>query len=383
MRMPRQALLWMSLFLAAVAALALLLGAPLARAFMANPAFNGMILFVLLVGLVVNYRQVLILRPEIAWIEHFRRTETPEDAALPQTRLLGAMARLLGERHGREFTLSTTSLRTLLDGIRSRLDESRDLSRYFIGLLVFLGLLGTFWGLLETLGGVRDVVARLNLGGEDLTGAFRNLQRGIERPLSGLGTAFSSSLFGLAGALVLGFVDLQAGHAQNRFYNDLEEWLSGRTRLSSGALGAEGEASVPAYIQALLEQTADSLDKLQRIMARSEEERRGSDRHLAVLGGEIAGLMEQLRGEQKGLLGLARTQSELQGVLARLAEATEARGGHEAAVREQLTRLAAGMQALREDLAADRGQLIETLREEIRLLTRTLGRFAEGGRREG
>lgn len=380
MRQPGPALTWMSLFLAVVALLALLLAAPLARAFLANPAFNGMILFVLLTGLIVNYRQVLVLKPEVDWVRRFRRSESPEDVPAPQTRLLGAMARLLGERHGQQFTLSTTSLRTLLDGIRSRLDESRDLSRYFIGLLVFLGLLGTFWGLLETLGGVRDVVAGLNLGGDDVATAFQALQSGIEQPLSGLGTAFSSSLFGLAGALVLGFIDLQAGHAQNRFYNELEEWLSERTRLSSGALGAEGEGSVPVYIQALLEQTADSLDKLQRIMARSEEERRSADQHLAALSGEMAGLMEQLRSEQKGMLGLARTQNELQSVLQQLAEATGARGEHEAAMREQLTRVAATMDALRGDLGDDRGQLIETLREEIRLLTRTVARLADGNR---
>src|SRR5207237_6527456 len=143
------------------------------------------------------------------------------------------------------------------DGLASRLDETRETSRYLIGTLVFLGLLGTFYGLLETVRSVGGVIATLNVGASDIARAFADLKSGLETPLHGMATAFSSSLFGLAGSLVLGFLDLQAGQAQNRFYNDLEEWLSTYTRLSSGPFGAGGDAAVPAYIQALLVQTAD------------------------------------------------------------------------------------------------------------------------------
>lgn len=380
MRNTRNALIWMSLFLLAVALVVAVLSVPLARAFMANPVFNGLILFVLLAGLVINYRQVLILAPEARWIERFRRADAPDAAMLPRTRLLGTMARLLTGRHGEQFTLSTTSLRTLLDGIRSRLDESRDISRYIIGLLVFLGLLGTFWGLLDTLRGVSAVISGLNLGGEDVSTAFRGLQAGLEAPLSGLGTAFSSSLFGLAGALVLGFIDLQAGHAQNRFYNELEEWLAGQTRLSSGALTAEGEGSVPAYIQALLEQTADSLDKLQRIMSKGEETRRATDQRLEALIGEVGALAEQARSDHKALLGVVRTQGELQGVLQALAESTSERSDTDQQMREQLHRLAQSLDGVRDTLGAERSELVDTLREEVRLLTRTVARVSEGGR---
>ncbi len=198
------------------------------------------------------------------------------------------MARMLELRHGGRVSLSATSLQTLLDGIGSRLDESRETSRYLIGVLVFLGLLGTFYGLLETVRSVGGVIGGLNVGGTDLSSAFANLKSGLESPLSGMSTAFSSSLFGLAGSLVLGFLDLQAGQAQNRFYNDLEEWLSTYTRLSGGALGDGGDASVPAYIQALLEQTADSLENLQRIMARGEESRIGANSTLASLTDRLA-----------------------------------------------------------------------------------------------
>jgi hypothetical protein len=377
MRNTRNALIWMSLFLLAVAVVVGLLIGPLTRAFMANPVFNGMILTVLLAGLMINYRQVVILSPETRWIERFRRADAPEAATLPRTRLLGAMARLLTGRHGEQFTLSTTSLRTLLDGIRARLDESRDLSRYIIGLLVFLGLLGTFWGLLETLGGVSAVISGLHLGGEDVSLAFRGLQEGLEVPLSGLGTAFSSSLFGLAGALVLGFIDLQSGHAQNRFYNELEEWLAGQTRLSSGALVAEGEGSVPAYIQALLEQTADSLDKLQRVMARGEDNRRAAEQRLESLIEEVGALAEQGRGDHKALLTMVRTQGELQSVLQSLAESTDSRVATDYQLREQLQNLGQTLDGVRQELGASRTEVTDALREEIRLLARTVARAGE------
>jgi flagellar biosynthesis chaperone FliJ len=380
MRNTRNALIWMTLFLMAVAIVVALLFGPLTRAFMANPVFNGMILVVLFAGLVINYRQVLILAPEMRWIERFRRADAPDAAVMPRTRLLGAMARLLTGRHGEQFTLSTMSLRTLLDGIRARLDESRDISRYIIGLLVFLGLLGTFWGLLETLGGVSAVISGLHLGGEDVSIAFRGLQEGLEVPLSGLGTAFSSSLFGLAGALVLGFIDLQSGHAQNRFYNELEEWLAGQTRLSSGALAGEGEASVPAYIQALLEQTADSLDKLQRVMARGEDNRRAAEQRLESLIEEVGALAEQSRGDHKAMMTMVRTQGELQGVLQTLAQSTDNAATTDAQVRDQLHQLTQALDTVRQELGVDRTELTEVLREEIRLLARTLARAGDQSR---
>lgn len=373
MRNPNRVLLWISVFLAAVAALAGLLFAPLSEAFLANPIFNGMILLVLFIGLVINARQVLILKPEVEWVEGFRASGAGNAPDIAGSRLLGSMAQMLTGRRGDSFSLSAMSLRTVLDGIRMRLDESRDVSRYLIGLLVFLGLLGTFWGLLDTLRAVGNVIGGLEMTvGGDAAAIFSQLRDGLESPLSGMGTAFSSSLFGLAGALVLGFVDLQASHAQSRFYNDLEEWLSGQTRLSSGALSGDAEGSVPAYIQALLENTADSLDKLQRIMARGDEERRAVDARMIELTEEVSRLADQGRSEQKGLISLTRTQAELQGVLLRLSEATEAQTGQSGEQLEQLRAMVHGVHDLRTDLSADRERLISELRDEIRLLTRTL-----------
>lgn len=377
MRNPYRALIWMSLFLLAVAIVCAILAAPLRSAFLANPVFNGMILAVLIIGLVINYRQVVVLAPEVRWIEHFRSAEGEVD--LPRSQLLGSMARMLTGRYGDHFSLSALSLRALLDGIRSRLDEARDLSRYIVGLLVFLGLLGTFWGLLETLRAVANVISGLDLQGQGTAGMFGDLKRGLQQPLSGMGTAFSSSLFGLAGALVLGFIDLQAGHAQNRFYNDLEEWLSGQTRLAATGLPGEGEGSVPAYIQALLEQTADGLDKLQRVMTRGENERRAADNKLLDLTEQIANLCEQARGEQKSRAALTRMQAELQGTLDRLADGLAGNEAYAQAAGESLRQIAQGIGHLRQELSGSRDRLSSELREEVRLLVRTVSHL--GGER--
>lgn len=379
MRKPSRVLVWMILVLAAVVVICLLLANPLGRAFMANPAFNGLILVVLAIGLFINFRQVWILRPEARWFEAYASESVEAVPDPPRTGLLAPAARLLTGRRGEQLNLSTLSMRAVLDGIRARLDESRDLSRYITGLLIFLGLLGTFWGLLDTLRGVGDVINNLQLEAGSVGQMFHQLKNGLAEPLSGMGTAFSSSLFGLAGALVLGLFDLQAGHAQNRFYNDLEEWLAGQTRLSSGGVGGEGEQSVPAYIQALLEQTADSLDKLQRVMARSEEERRAADSKLLGLTEQIAALAEQARSEQKGLLSLTKAQSELHGVLSELSETLSAKREGDAEMSHAMRNVDGRLGAIYEEISKGREQVVNELRDELRLLSRTVARGAHPG----
>jgi hypothetical protein len=231
----------MVLFLAIVAGLAWLLHGPLIQAFFYNPALNGLIAAVFLLGIAENFRQVLILNPEVGWIKNFR-SDRPVSSTEP-LRMLAPMAAMLGERKGGRISLSAIATRSLLDGIASRLEEQRDLSRYVIGLLIFLGLLGTFWGLLETVGAVSEVIKGLNTKAGDVSALFNDLQAGLRAPLSGMGTAFGTSLFGLAGSLVIGFLDLQAGQAQNRFYNELEDWLAGLTRVGGGGV-ADGDQPV-------------------------------------------------------------------------------------------------------------------------------------------
>ena len=374
----------MILFLVLVAALAVALGRPLLNAFMGNPGVNGVILVILLAGIGYIFRQVLLLDPEIDWIENFRYQQAddaraPEGAAAP--RLLAPMARMLGTRQGRRVSLSATSLQTLLDGIGSRLAETRETSRYLIGVLIFLGLLGTFYGLLETVRSVGGVLGGLNVGGSDAARAFADLKSGLESPLAGMSTAFSSSLFGLAGSLVLGFLDLQAGQAQNRFYNDLEEWLSTYTRLSGGQLGDGGDGSVPAYIQALLEQTADSLENLQRILARSEESRIGANATLAGLTDRLGVLGEQMKAGQILMVRLAENQLELKPSLTRLADVAEGSLGHDDVLRSHLRNIEAYLARLTEDVVQGRAQSVQELRSEIRILARTIAALAEEGRR--
>ena len=377
-------LLRMSIFLGLVAALAYGLNRPLLAAFMGNPAVNGVILGILVAGIIYIFRQVLLLDPEIDWIEGFRQRLANRDLSAPPgraPRLLGPMARMLGSRQGGRVSLSATSLQTLLDGIASRLDETRETSRYLIGVLVFLGLLGTFYGLLETVRSVGGVIGALDVSASDLARAFADLKAGLESPLHGMATAFSSSLFGLAGSLVLGFLDLQAGQAQNRFYNDLEEWLSTYTRLSTGPFGDSGEGSVPAYIQALLEQTADSLENLQRLLTRSEEGRIAANTTLAGLSDRLGAIGEYMNAGQGLMARLTDSQTELQPALARLAAAAENSLGQDDVLRTHLRNIEGYMARLIEDTAEGRAQSVHELRSEIRLLARTIAALADEGSR--
>lgn len=371
----------MAVFVAIVAGIAALLSPALYRYFMGNPAVNGMILGILVLGVIYIFRQVLLLNPEVTWLESFRRNQA-NVSTQNMPRLLSPMATMLGERRSGRVSLSAVSLRALLDGIGTRLDETRETSRYMIGLLVFLGLLGTFYGLLETVQSVGGVIGTLSAGASDPVHAFNDLKNGLQAPLGGMGTAFSASLFGLAGSLVLGFLDLQAGLAQNRFYHDLEEYLSGYTRLSGGGVaGDAGEASVPAFIQALLEQTADSLDNLQRILGRGEESRISANANVMALTERLSTLTDQMRAEQNLLLRLAEQQVELKPVLSRLADATSNGPlGHEE-TRGHLRNIEVYLARLAEDVAQGRGEATQEIRSEIRLLARTIAALAEESER--
>lgn len=384
MRGPQRFLVRMAVFLVLVAALAVALGHPLFAAFMGNPGVNGVILGILVAGIAFIFRQVVSLGPASGWIDNFRVRLANRDLTAPpgpSPRLLAPMARMLGSRQGGRVSLSPASLQTLLDGIASRLDETRETSRYLIGVLVFLGLLGTFYGLLETVRSVGGVIGALNVGASDLSRAFADLKAGLESPLHGMSTAFSSSLFGLAGSLVLGFLDLQAGQAQNRFYNDLEEWLSTYTRLSSGPFGDGSETSMPAYLHALLEQTADSLENLQRILIRSEESRSGANSTLAGLTDRLATLSEHMRAGQVLMVRLAENQMELKPSLERLATVAENSLGQDDVLRTHLRNIEAYMARLAEDVAEGRAQSVQEIRGEIRLVARTIAALAEEGSR--
>lgn len=229
----------MTIFLTLVILIAAILSEQLISAFRQNPFLNGMIATALLVGVFYMFGQVARLYPEIRWVNAFRIAD-PGIAVSHRPVLLAPMATMLRDRTG-SLQLSTTAMGTIMDSIASRLDEARDTGRYLVGLMVFLGLLGTFWGLLETISSVSRVIAALDTKASDSVLIFEELKSGLAAPLKGMGTAFASSLLGLAGSLVLGFLDLQVSQSQNRFYNELEEWLSGITELVPGGPVGSGE----------------------------------------------------------------------------------------------------------------------------------------------
>ena len=382
MTRPQRYIVRMIVFLVIVAAACAALAPQLQSAFRANIMLNGLIVGVMFLGIIYIFRQVIVLRPEIAWLENLAQASQggqvfPGNLTEKRPpRLLAPMATMLGERRGR-ISLSALSMRSLLDGIQSRIEESHEISRYLIGLLIFLGLLGTFWGLLETINAVGATIADLSGSAADPAALFEEMKRGLQRPLSGMGTAFSSSLFGLAGSLVLGFLELQAGQAHNRFLNELEEWLSGVTRLSSAGPVGDGDQSVPAFIQALLEKTADSLDQLQHVISRSEGERTSVNQNLVALTERLSTLTDQMRAEQGVLMRLVETQSDMKGLLTRLGEWNPAASGMDETTRTHIRNLDLRLEHLLNDAATGREYAVQEIRGEIRLLTRTIAAMAE------
>ena len=240
---PRIYLVRMGVFLILVGFIGFILYRQLIGAFMGNPGLNGLIVGVLFVGIVLAGRQVIRLFREIRWVNHVSGADARTLARPPV--LLAPMSSLIGDPSARAgLTVATT--RSLLDSISARLDENRELVRYLAGLLVFLGLLGTFWGLIETVNSVGRIIGSLRTG-SDAAVLFDELKTNLAAPLSGMGVSFSASLFGLAGSLILGFLDLQAGQAQNRFYTELEDWLAATATpaaeaAETGEFGAAGQA---------------------------------------------------------------------------------------------------------------------------------------------
>lgn len=294
---PGRFLRGMLIFIILVGFLVAIVAKDLATAFWNNPALNGLIVAVLAIGLLRALGQVLRLYPEIRWVNAFRIAD-PGLSIEHRPVLLAPMATMLRDRTG-QLSLSATSMRSIMDSIGGRLDESRETGRYLVGLLVFLGLLGTFWGLLETIQSVGRVINTLDTRQTDSVLVFEELKNGLAAPLRGMGTAFSSSLLGLAGSLVLGFLELQAGHAHNRFYNELEEWLSGITDLSPTPTGTGSDAATRQLHIAVLDMqraVTELADRLAVVGPTGGEEAGQPVRELAQ---GLDQLVRQMRAEQK------------------------------------------------------------------------------------
>jgi hypothetical protein len=306
---PRIFLFRMLVFLVLCALIVIVLHQQIATAFWANPALNGLIILVLLIGIALSFRQVLRLFPEVAWVNDFRLAD-PGIAVTQPPVMLAPMAALLGDRVGR-MAISTLTMRSILDSIQIRLDEARELSRYMTGLLIFLGLLGTFWGLIDTVTSVGKVIENLKVGG-DAGATFDSLKEGLAAPLSGMGISFSSSLFGLAGSLILGFLDLQMSQAQNRFATELEDWLATTVRdLEDGALSAPGPGmggEIKSAIERLKETIAEGGSNRQATAA------------MANLAEAIQGLVHHMRTEQQMIRDWVDSQAEQQNDIRKLLE---------------------------------------------------------------
>ena len=308
---PQVYLLRMMVFTILVAIVAAVLYPQIKLAFMANPGLNGLIVFVLLMGVIYAFRMVWRLFPEVNWVNSFRIADPGLE--VPYTpRLLAPMSTLLRDRHGSTM-LSPLTMRSLLDSLASRLDESRDISRYLIGLLIFLGLLGTFWGLLDTVNSVGQVIRQLDVATADSNTIFEELKAGLEAPLSAMGTSCSSSRVGLAGSLVLGFLDLQARQAQNRFSNDLEDWLSTITDIAAGG----GQLGVPQYLRMDMNEIQESIDKVNSTLEDALSDagppgagEEGEAENMGKLAEAVGGLVHQMREEQKIMRQWAQEQSD-------------------------------------------------------------------------
>jgi hypothetical protein len=303
---PRIFLLRMLVFLVLCGLIAFVLQKQILNAFLANPWLNGLIIGVLLIGIILSFHQVIRLFPEVGWVNGYRSAD-PKLAAAREPKLLAPMAAMLGGERGDRIVISPQTMRAFLDSLATRLDEARDISRYLTGLLVFLGLLGTFWGLIETVGSVGSIINGLKIGG-DADSVFDALKEGLAAPLGGMGISFSSSLFGLAGSLILGFLDLQTSQAQNRFYTNLEDWLATTVQ----DFGAVGGAAMPAGL-------VDAFDRLRRSIEEGGASK-ATTAAMANLAEAIQGLVQHMRSEQQMIRDWADEQAKLNRDLHRFME---------------------------------------------------------------
>jgi len=295
-----------------VVLVAFILTQQLWSAFWSNPFINSMIILVLLVGILLSFRQVIRLFPEVGWVNSLQDGFQTQGVKPPV--LLAPVAGIMRDRLG-ETMITPASMRTILDSVGYRLEEAKDTSRYLTGLLVFLGLLGTFYGLLQTVSSVSAVIQSLDVTAGDAGDLFGTLQAGLQAPLSGMGTAFSSSLFGLTGSLILGFLDLQTGQAQNAFFTDLEDWMASMTELDHPmtAMQASNMGVSSSEIQQMFDQLGSTMQ--------SSNSSQNAIRAMAELARGIDGLVKHIRTEQEDLRKHIADQSETNKQLRNLIEA--------------------------------------------------------------
>lgn len=317
---PWRYVLRMVVFLGLIGFIGYILQNPIHQAFMANPALNGLMAGVLFIGVLLTFVQVIRLFREVNWVRYVQTQASATSQGSEKSRvktpiLLAPMASILEQEHGRA-SLSPAMLRTMLDSIASRLDETRETTRYLGGLLIFLGLLGTFWGLLETVGSIGKVIGSMRSGGESAT-LFDELKAGLAMPLAGMGVSFASSLFGLAGSLIVGFLDLQAGQAQRSFYAQVEDWLS--LRVKEEAITPHNASFNDASLKRLEEVLTRNIDQFQahvRTASTGGDTAQSTARAIVHLAESVGGMVQQMRHEQQLIRDWVEAQAAREQALA-------------------------------------------------------------------
>ena len=364
---PVRQILLMLFVLALVAFGAYVAYPRVAPVFLANPYLNGFIALVFLVGVLACFSQVFQLISSVRWIVGFA-AEIPGHQFTKVPRMLAALAALLRSR-GRQMHITASSARSIQDSVATRIDEARDITRYIVSLLIFLGLLGTFWGLATTVPAVVDTIASLEpREGDSGLVIFGRLMTGLQSQLDGMGTAFASSLLGLAGSLVVGLLELFAGHGQNRFYRELEDWLSTITRLGVAAGDGEG-AGEHGTVVYMLEQMAAQVEAMQAMASQTGVDRVLLDEKLDKLADSLDRLADQRN--DAGLPAATRQRIEQvadnQERLFRVIEKTVTEGGAQADAESRMRLRSIDVQLLRilEEIIAGRQESVADLRAEL------------------
>jgi hypothetical protein len=348
--------------------------AQVAEIFQTNPLLNGFIFMVFLFGVLTCFWQVLILMQSVSWIEGFARHVPGHEITIPP-KLLAPLAALLRTR-GAKMQISASSSRSILESVGTRIDEARDITRYLVNLLVFLGLLGTFYGLATTVPAIVQTIQSLAPEeGESGLEVFAKLMGGLEAQLGGMGTAFSSSLLGLAGSLVVGLLELFAGHGQNRFYGELEEWLSSITRL--GFSSSDGEGTDNSAMTGVLDHMATQIDTLQRFYNQVDANREVTEGRIGDLAAAIGLLTQRMQAEAGQAATLARIADGQERLIAAL---TSAEGGAHSDAESRMRLRSIDVQLLRilEEISAGRQESVADLRSDMTSLTAAIRQLSRG-----
>jgi len=360
----------MLIVLGLTVAAAILIYPTVASIFAASPYLKIFIVLVFVIGVAATFWQVVTLIASVSWIEGFA-LDRPGHEFTKAPRLLASLAALLSERRARK-ALSSASTRSILESVSTRIEEQRDLTRYIINLLIFLGLLGTFYGLATVVPAVVDTIRALApQEGQSAMDAFGGLMGGLEGQLGGMGTAFGSSLLGLAGSLVVGLLELFASHAQNRFYRELEEWLSSITKLGVAGVDADEPLTAGALL-AVIEQTATQIDLLREVVEAGAARANATEARIEDLARLL--VSPERQAEERALM--ERLVASQEGVAAMLGARDEETGRLDAETRARLRSIDTQVLRILEDMAAGRQDLVSEMRQEIAGLGDALRGFA-------